>query len=162
MWKLSTLFLLASVVFSVGCAKSEYWVRGLTLPPGSTVTSKSETTELGGPAAMMPGVGQVDKTLLVTFENAAGWHSVSTHIDGCMKQAGYTDTMSGLSSYAASMPKEASGFLDGMKYYTKVGEKYAVMLMDMAGMMQEATKGQTPPPGVPGMSGFNLTVMKLK
>src|ERR1041384_1273218 len=79
-----------------GCTP-QYWVPGLNLPPGSNVTSRTETTTTPGAfPGPIPFIGTPDRTLMIQFTNPAGWSVVSSHIDGCMKSAGYADTMSGL------------------------------------------------------------------
>jgi hypothetical protein len=154
-----TVFVAVLVAVS-GCGKSEYWVKGLTLPPGATVSSKTETTKLEGQAAMMPMMGQIDNMLVVSFECPGGWQAVSSHIDQCMKAQGYADTMSGVSSMMAGMP--GGDALSGMRYYTKSGAKYAVMVQDFGGMMDKFGGGKIKAGSVPGMASFNMSVMKFK
>jgi hypothetical protein len=157
------LSLVAVLISLSSCGKPEYWVKGLTLPPGSTVSSKSETTKMEGMPSTFPMMGELDKMLLVQFECKGGWPAVSSHIDACMKKEGYVDTMSGLAAMSASMPGAAKGALDSMKMYTKNGEKYAVMVNNMGGMMAAYAKdSKVKIPEVPGMAGFTMSVMKFK
>jgi len=78
-----------------------------------------------------------------------------------MKAQGYIDTMSSLSSMAGAMGGAGDVF-NSMKYYTKSGEKYAVMVQDLGAMMDKFGGGKIKATGVPGMASFNLSVMKFK
>jgi hypothetical protein len=155
---------LLCVLALAGCTKSEYWIPGLTLPSGSTVTQKAETTSLEGMAAHIPFLGTPEKVLTVSFDNSAGWSAVAAHIDGCMTRQGYTDSMGGMAASmpGGAMPAGAAGMLNSVRMYTKGGSKYSVMLMDMGASM--AAAGSKMPAGmqVPGMGGFMLSVIKAK
>jgi hypothetical protein len=154
--------LLASLLLTMlcaGCAKSEYWVAGLTLPPGSTMVSTTETTGVEGPAAaFLPGGGKPEKVLVVSFDNASGWGTVASHVETCMLGQGYTDSMSALAGLAAMMPGSAGAALSSTKMFSKDGSKFVVMAMDMAGVMGAAGQARD----VPGMGAYTLTVVKMQ
>jgi hypothetical protein len=158
---------LAAALGCCGCAPAAYWVPGLTLPPGSTVVSKAETSNVQGQFAMLPFKGAVDKVLNVSFDCTGGWSAVSAHVDTCLNGQGYTDQLGALSGMAG-MPNlpAASGMFSSMRMYSKNGTKYTVMLMDMQGTMQAASnltgRANPMPGGAPGMGAYMMSVIKTK
>lgn len=153
------------------CAAAKYWVKGLDLPPGSTIVSRSETTlsQSALPPALtgMPGMGPAGKMLMVAFNCPGGWSAVSAHLDRRMATAGYSDQMqsmfggdlAGLNSTQSAAMNQA---LAGMKFYSKSGSKLSVIVMDNNAVIAGAGQmvGQNVPPGGPGLDQFNLAVMK--
>lgn len=127
-----------------GCAKPQYWIKGLTLPPGSTELNKTESTTTGN-MPRVPFMGKITKMLMVSFKNPGGWEAVTKHIDACMAQAGYTESMNSMMQGMPAMPGEpGENPLDQMRMYEKSGSHYVVMLSNMGGMMDMA---QTQAPG---------------
>jgi len=149
-----------------GCMKPKYLMPGLSLPPGSTVVSETNSTTSSGGQAMpqlpmsipgMPGLGDAE-TINVFFNNSGGWASVSGHFDSLLGGKGYTDSMQALMGATGGPPGLPS--TQGMRMYSKSGSKYTVMLMDFGGMMGAA--GATGGTSVPGMGDFSLTVVYTK
>jgi hypothetical protein len=122
------------------CGKPAYWVKGLTLPPGSTVVN---TTEMD------------TSSLMISFDNAAGWDSVRTHIDGAMQAQGYSDSLQdALSGLPAGMNPGGTDMMQGMRMYQKEGAEFTVSLQNMQAM-------KLPGGGeLPGMGQFTLMVMR--
>jgi hypothetical protein len=163
-FKLASAVLLASLLG--GCMKPKYLMPGLSLPPGSTVVSETNsTTNSGGGGAPplpmsipgMPNMGNAE-TISVFFNNSGGWSSVSGHFDSLLGGKGYTDSMQALMGATGGPPGLPS--TQGMRMYSKSGSKYTVMLMDFGGMMGAA--GATGGTSVPGMGDFSLTVVYTK
>jgi hypothetical protein len=116
-----------------------------------------------GMPANFPMMGELDKMLLVSFECSGGWPAVTSHIDACMKKQGYVESMGSLASMVPAMPSGGKDMLDSMRMYNKSGEKYAVMLNNMGGMMDAyAASSKQKLPKVPGMGTFTMSVMKFK
>jgi len=157
----------AIVLALTGCASKpgdEYWIRGLTLPRGSTIIhreeralTKDEETMFHDLAKQLgPGFsGPVDSVLAVGFNCPAGWDSVVTHIDGCLKRQGYTEKgmNPGLQRVASSDPRIAKA-LNSQHIYAKSGEKFLVLVQD--------TTGGTDVPAPPGVGAFSLSVFRYK
>jgi hypothetical protein len=106
---------LAVLVVLGGCAKPEYWVKGLTLPPGSTVVEKSETDKSSDAA----GNG---KSLQVVFECPGGFDKVNAHIGQALKAQGYTEVADDMGLAGIDM-KGFDKILKSMKGYEHPGEK---------------------------------------
>ena len=164
MWAIRTTFglpILLSVLALHSCATPEYWVKGLTLPPGSTVVSKTERTSEGNLSPMQtPLIGKMREALNVDFICPGGWDTVVAHIDSCMDRTGYTEKF--LSNW--EMAGQAPGgpveeFMNRMRMYSKPGSQYTVTLTGMGDMM-DAVGGAGV--GIPGMGDFQLMVMKVK
>jgi len=156
------LVALLLVLMCSACAKPPYWVSGLSLPPGSTVVSETETTDNSDTPMMMPMLGEVERTLMVSFNCSGSWESVVAHIDACMSKAGYIDTMGSISGMASAMPEgeAAAGILDSMRMYTKKDTDYSVNLHNMQAMM-DGVNGSAALDML-GMGQYQLMVMKYK
>lgn len=156
----------------LGCAKPPYLLRGLTLPPGSSVASETSGTWNGGtnPAFPMPmnlpGLPSMNnvKYVQVSFDNSGGWNTVSSHFDSTLGAKGYVDTFATLGQLAGST--QSDPLMGSMRMYSKPESKFMVMLGDMGGMMARA--GQSLPSGpaggtqVPGFGTYNLMVMQSR
>jgi hypothetical protein len=67
---------ICAVLSLTACAKPQYIVPGLTLPPGATVV----TQKFRAPA---------NRGFVLTFDCPGGWDVVDLHISGCLKRAGF-------------------------------------------------------------------------
>lgn len=161
-----TLLALICMLLCSSCFGPKYLMPGLTLPPGSTVstTTNSNTTAGGMPGVPpMPGLGSIDKSITVTFDNSGGWAAVSGHFDAFMQSRGYTESMQMASQMGGgSIPGQTAQMqqmMQGMRSYIKMGDKYAVSLMDNNAILGAAggAGGMNPMGG-----GFTLYVMKFK
>jgi hypothetical protein len=166
------LVLLLSAALS-SCFGSPLLMPGLSLPPGSNVINQTNSTTTQGAnpfgglpvpgGAQIPGMGDVDKTVMVTFDNPGGWGAVTSHLDAFMTGKGYSDPMAAMSGMSQGMPGGAAAnaqmqsAMAGMRSYFKMGEKYTVMVMDNSVMMGAAGAGINPMGGQ-----FSLMVMKYK
>jgi hypothetical protein len=168
---LATCVLLACLLVLNSCAKAEFLLNGISLPPGSTVTNKVTGKMDNGaqpPISMpmgMPGMPSMQNCEYVTvsFTNSGGWGAVTSHFDSQLGRLGFADTMKSLGG-AAAMP-QAGGFLESMRMYSKNGNKVSVMLMDMSGILG----GVSLPGGMPGggtipspLGDFTMMVMRAK
>lgn len=164
---------LAVMLLVEGCAKAEFLLSGLTLPPGSTVTNKvtgnySRGKQPALPIPMgLPNMQSMDSMEYVTvnFENSGGWLAVASHFDSKLAAMGYTDSFKGISAMPGM--SQASQWTSGMKSYSKDNSKYYVVVMDMGGMLaaagQSVPGGQMPGGGsIPGLGGFTMTVMRSR
>jgi hypothetical protein len=157
------LFLLCFTLLT-SCGKPKYWIEGLTLPPGSTEVStiESDMTDPRMPPVPLPG--KYKKILMVSFKNSGGWVAVSSHIDTCLTNAGYTGSSAGAGSPQAGAAMDMASM---MRLYSKAGSSYSVMLQNMGGMLEIAKAQGTAPSGMAssmdamGMGEFNLAVLLL-
>jgi hypothetical protein len=142
MRKIVLLALTALSLVASGCAQPQYWVKGLTLPPGSTEKSRtvSNTKVADGKAKL--GAPQ-DGSLLVYFDSTSSWDAVAAHIGEELRQQGFTEMSNSLKDMGGSaaeklgggMAKDmATGFLDYSRNYSKEG--YAVTLTNMKSIVE--------------------------
>lgn len=112
---------------TAGCARPQYWVKGLTLPPGSVEKSRreTETTDSGS----KPKFGeQPDGTLMVYFDSTSSWDEITAHIGGELKEQGFTEAANPM----ADMGSSIAGKLGGAGIAGKLG---------MGGALKDAAKG---------------------
>jgi hypothetical protein len=165
---------LFALTLSTSCA-NRLLVKGLTLPPGSIEKEFSADTSSMNPlvsaGSMLGGKGQIEKAVMISFDNPAGWDKVAAHVDGQMKAQGFADPLDALSAN----PMVAAGMGDfdmskWMRSYDKSGSRFSAMLMNndtsamMSGLGSKA-KGmekqlQGVMPGAPGQ--FTLYVIEYK
>ncbi len=76
------------ITFSVctlsACAKPQYIIPGLTLPPGAVIMKHRDIA----PNRL---IGNKIRVVDLWFNCPAGWEAVETHVDRCMRKAGYRD-----------------------------------------------------------------------
>lgn len=160
------LMLLCYTACSKGAAVSgEFWVKGLTLPPGSVVIQRYEMDDLGEQEGMtyVPTKGKPDKMLAISFDNPGNWDKVESHIDSCMRELGYKELMDDIKEMSKNMPG-GSGLIDeeltsGMCMYLKPGTKFSVSLIDnsdFAGVRAPEELKQM------GMAKYELHIMTFK
>jgi hypothetical protein len=123
------LLLAASILLlGAGCARPEYWVKGLTLPPGSTIVSRAESnTEIEGEKTQPD---QSDGTLTIYFNSTASWEQVTAHIGDALAKQGFTETtreLGDLAGFASKVPG-LDKMMTASHSYTKEGSGYYVML----------------------------------
>jgi hypothetical protein len=138
-----TLVLLALLA---GCSKpGEYWLPGLTLPPGATILSKTEEEVQGADAGY--ALHPEDKALLVEFGHDGGWSAVSAHFDSFLRGKGFSD--------AVGAQADPGSPLKYMRAYEKKGAKYKVSVYPSGNLKQAAD-------GSPDSDKFTLRVVRLK
>lgn len=81
-----------------GCAKpdaqGDLWIKGLALPPGSTVVERKEDQGTT-PDKDHPGRQISVKSLNITFNNAIDWPAVYDYFDKLLAGLGYQNVMQG-------------------------------------------------------------------
>jgi hypothetical protein len=151
--------LLVIVVLSIaGCARPQYWVKGLTLPPGSVEKSRSETKMESSESK--PKLGeQPDGTLLVYFDNTSSWDEITAHVGGELKKEGFVEAANQVADIGSSLAGKvggsglagklgigdklkdaAKGFLDTTRIYRK--DEYTVTLSNMKSIMESKVYSQ--------------------
>src|SRR3954468_9673186 len=91
------------VLACCGCARPEYWIKGLTLPPGAVEKSRSvtETTSSNG----KPKFGEpADGTLMVYFDSSENWEQVAQYIGDGLKKEGYAEQPNMLAGLGDKLP----------------------------------------------------------
>ena len=107
----------AVLLLAFGCkpaAPPELWLKGLTLPSGSTVVTRSEQSTSGA------------KALTVGFNDAAGWDTVKAHFDKELAGLGYAAPAQG-----SPPPAEL--------VYAKPGGDFVVEIMNNGQLTKEAS-----------------------
>ena len=136
---LTRLLVLIGCVALSGCAKPEYLVKGLTLPPGSTVKSKTESKETSGTAGEFFDADD-GMSVVVAFDNAGGWQTVSAHFDQQLKGLGFIleeqPDMAGMEKQYPGMSK----LMESMRKYNHESKRYGVVVQDMAVVLGDSMK----------------------
>jgi hypothetical protein len=175
------LLVLVSVLGASSCAHPQYWVKGLTLPPGSTEKSRTETKTEDSNAKPKPWE-QPDGTLMVYFDSSSTWDEVAAHISDDLKQQGFAEKPNPMAEIASKLPKggllgkgglggelvknAADSFLNTSHTYTKDGSDYTVTLTNMKSFTESKIYSQikkfrkNPDAGPKG--DYLLLVMKRK
>jgi hypothetical protein len=133
--------------------KSELWISGLSLPPGSTVVSKEQ--ESAGSQA----------TLYVGFNNPDGWATVEKHFEGQAAKLGYSNHFKKLEAdlirkTGRSMPASISG--EPTIMYEKDGAAYGFSISDAMAMFAHGVSKAEASEMVKQSGAFSLLVVKLK
>jgi hypothetical protein len=154
------LSILLALLCTSSCSKPlpEYWVAGLSLPPGSTIVNRQE---LSGDASFsgIPGTNtKVQKTLNVIFTNPAGWDSVTAHIDGILRPQGYGESTADAAAAGENIsPVPGVDAATMIRMYHKDGAEFSVWLINMNSMA--AAGGRQMPAG---MGDYSLHVAQVK
>jgi hypothetical protein len=119
---------ITGILLLAACAKPEFWVKGLTLPPGSKVVEKSEQTKGGYPG------GKPNQVFTVVFEVPSGFDKVAAHISGSLKAQGFEE-LDHSKDYTGVEMKDLGKFLKSMKTYEHTGNRQYVMLQSMSGVL---------------------------
>ncbi|MCB1217957.1 hypothetical protein KDL44_11230 [bacterium] len=152
------LLLAAMTVLVLACRKlpqeDSYWVRGLSLPPGSTVSQQSEElTPISDPKSDSVSMN----TLFVGFENPSNWAEVVAHFDRTLGSLGYTDTtFSTIDMNSPEMSETDRRILESCRTYINEQTGYLVSISTIELMLEPAGKGQ-----LPDLPRFSMTVTKF-
>jgi hypothetical protein len=137
---------------SSGCARPEYWVKGLTLPAGSTVKSRTESETKNSDSK--PKFGEPpDGTLMIYFDSTDSWEHVAASIGDSLKKEGYVEQANKLAGLGDKLPTGglpgggmlkdmAKGFLDTTRAYRKPGSDYSVSLTNMKSILESKIYSQ--------------------
>lgn len=151
-----TVILMVCGALMCACSKPEYWVKGLTLPPGSTVVSRTEDVP---PTAQTKSWGSnLPKGMLfVRFNNPNSWPAVSGHFDKLMLSSGYS-----LEVVPPAEQTTSSGLAlnrqEALHTYSKPGSCYRVSILNneqYIALVQSVSQsaGLDPLPAVPSKRG---------
>ena len=90
------LCLVMIAALAAGCAKpdaqGDLWIKGLALPPGSTVVER-KVDQATTPDKDHPGRRISVKSLNITFNNAKDWPAVYDYFDKLLAGLGYKNVM---------------------------------------------------------------------
>jgi hypothetical protein len=136
-----------------GCAQPEYWIPGLSLPPGSQVAKQEEASRAAQQVPELPADRKVKAALSIGFNNASSWDNIAAHIDGCMQTAGYTRVDAATHGMDVNMAAM-------MRMYTREGGKYMVLLYNVLGIATEY--GGPAPPNIDQTGHYMLLVLELE
>ncbi len=150
------LLALVSLVLFTSCAKPKYLIKGLTLPPGSTVVGDKESLSSREMGSLSPMGDHPGMKIVIAFNCSGDWNSVKAHFDDCLGKSGYNaDDMSG----SSDMPAVAGVSLDEMmRIYGSDGDKYGVMLNNLTWMKSIVPSGA----GLPLDAGYIMTVIDME
>lgn len=161
------LLLITLVLLPVSCAQPEYWVEGLSLPPGSRVVSRVESQKPREvPGIALPMMGEFSISLTISFDNLTGWDAVSSNLDSSMQELGYSRGFGELDRMISNITGTgavASGFNGYLRVYTREGGRFMVVLYDVR--QAAAAKGSSAAGGSAATAGtgeFVLQVMRFK
>jgi hypothetical protein len=155
--------LVAVALFSCkakGAESYEYWVKGLTLPPGSTVLSKTETSTETTAASGAQNMPIPEKALVVIFTSTTQPASAKAYIDNCLTSQGYTPDNS--NAFGTKLSGDMKDMAQAVHSYVNQGSLYRVSLTDMAESRKAASKWLKQPPPTNDPGGYMLTVVKMK
>jgi hypothetical protein len=128
--KLSKLFLFLVICLAAqACAKGEYGMPGLSLPPGSELVYTS-VSEAPPDSPVLPNGKKAKSISMTEFNCSGGWPAVSAHFDSFMQRAGYKDSFSSMNDLFPGVGGETAV---EMRMYTQDGGLYMVSVENQRG-----------------------------
>jgi hypothetical protein len=160
------VLLCAALLVFASCAKPDYWVDGLSLPPGSKVVSQVETqAPREVPGIALPMMGEFSNSLTISFDNLTGWDAVSSSLDRRMQELGYSRGFGDLDEMISSITGTsavASGFSSYLRVYTREGGRYMIVLYDVLEAAAAQGSSASGSSAASGSGEFVLQVMRFK
>ena len=149
-----------SMLLVAGCNKpspvsGDFWISGLSLPPGSKVLERAvEKNSESDPGSDIAST----KYLTVTFDSTANWDEVVAHFDKKLGSLGFTETSySRLDMNSSDMSEGDKQILGSERFYENQKTGYAVSILTSA--MLDSGAGSSNP--LSGLPPFSMVVMKI-
>jgi hypothetical protein len=129
------MMLIACGVLLSACSKPEYWVKGLTLPPGSTVVTVTDTKAVPAERSQILPGSIIKRTLTVEFSNPCGWDAVCAHFKSCLISAGFTENLDPRNSDRPAIGAPGFKYSDMARGYISNDKKYTIVITNTIAFM---------------------------
>lgn len=143
------------LAFATGCAKPEYLVPGLGLPPDAKVIEKIQINRLAASIlGAATGERPIEECVVSVFNCPGGWREVDSYTRNCMAPRGYTELMTevdrmtggALSNrgsggtfkgiHLQGVSDEPESFFNYMRLYAKRKNRVPVIVINVKAMRQ--------------------------
>lgn len=134
-----------AILLATGCNKAvsgDFWVSGLSLPPGSTVANRTEEFHtIDDPDSDDASMN----SLMINFDSSANWDEVVAYFDKNLGSLGYTDiSFSTIDMNSPDMSETDRLILESGRIYENKKTRYLVSISTMQWMFPSAvSNGQT-------------------
>ena len=151
-----TVMLCTAALIS-GCVTDsrDYWVKEISVPPGSTEIVRSVMDEPALPVPPGLQAGKPSELLLLSFNNIQGWDKVTEHVDGCLAKAGYTRIDAAGKPQIIAMGGTKPD--DLIRLYRSPDPHYAVWLVNIGGTITDSHQTH-----LPDIQDYTLFVARME